>query len=296
MTGMVQYGMLRQSFLNGFMAKSDGCMRVFPGMSAYSVWGLMLLLGVLSSQLAWSKGPVAINQMPSAGHQQPPTTVDGAAEAAAECVILLHGLARSDASMSRMQSSLEEAGYRAINISYPSRQHSIDQLAEKAVAQGLARCDQADTVSFVTHSMGGILVRQYLSLNTIDNLKHVVMLGPPNQGSEVVDQLGDFPGFELFNGPAGMQLGTGEMSVPNKLGPANFSLGIIAGTKTINLMLSQILPKPNDGKVSVNSTRLEGMSDHLAMPVTHTFMMSDKQVIQQVLHFLQAGRFYHPES
>ena len=98
--------------------------------------------------------------------------------------------------------------------------------------------------------MGGILVRQYLLLNTIENLGHVVMLGPPNKGSQVVDKLYKVPGFKLINGPAGMQLGTGELSVPNILGPANFKVGIIAGTRSINLILSSMLPNPDDGKVS----------------------------------------------
>jgi len=208
-----------------------------------------------------------------------------------ECVILLHGLARSDSSMNKLEKSLKREGYQTVNYSYPSRKYEISKLANDAIPKALEQCADATKVSFVTHSMGGILVRQYLSRKRIENLNHVVMLGPPNNGSEVIDKMGNFPGFKAINGPAGLQLGTGTMSVPNKLGPADFSLGIIAGTKTINLILSTMLPAPNDGKVSVESTKLAGMKDHIAMPVTHPFMMKNKKVIGQVLHFLKNGQF-----
>jgi len=146
-------------------------------------------------------------------------------------------------------------------------------------------------VHFVTHSLGGILVRQYLLHHQIDNLGRVVMLGPPNKGSEVVDKLRDFPGFRFINGEAGLEMGTGESSVPNKLGAANFDLGIIAGTRSVNLILSRMIPGTDDGKVSVENTRLEGMRDHLQMKVTHPFMMRNAKVIEQVIHYLETGRF-----
>ena len=210
---------------------------------------------------------------------------------ASDCVILLHGLARTDGSMSRLEKVLEKNNYKVANISYPSRNYEIDQLAEKTIPKALSLCKDSPSVNFVTHSMGGILVRQYLKNEKIENLKHVVMLGPPNQGSEIVDKMSKIPGFKSINGPAGLQLGTTEVSVPSTLGPANFSLGIVAGTKSINLFLSAMLPKPNDGKVSVKSTKLEGMKDHVSMPVTHPFMMRNKKVINQVLYFLENGKF-----
>lgn len=190
-----------------------------------------------------------------------------------------------------MADSLTEAGFKTVNQGYPSRHAEIKTLTQEAIPPALKACGDSTAVSFVTHSLGGILVRQYLSETHIPNLNHVVMLGPPNQGSEVVDTLGDVPGFKLMNGPAGMQLGTSEVSVPNALGPVNFSLGVIAGTRTFNPILSMILPNPNDGKVSVESTKIEGMKDHMTMPVTHTFMMRNQKVIQQVAYFLQHGRF-----
>jgi hypothetical protein len=209
-----------------------------------------------------------------------------------ECVILLHGLARSAHSMDRMAQRLTEQGYQVLNIDYPSRAYPIEQLAEQTISEALAKCAGL-RVSFVTHSMGGILVRQFLSKHSIKNLNKVVMLGPPNKGSEVVDKLGHLPGFHLFNGDAGLQLGTGELSVPNQLGKANFDVGIIAGTQSINLLLSSLIPDTDDGKVSVESTKVEGMNDHIEMPTTHVFMMRNDAVIDQVICYLKQGKFNH---
>ncbi len=117
------------------------------------------------------------------------------------------------------------------------------------------------------------------------------MLGPPNQGSQVVDTLRNFPGYQWINGPAGMQLGTDPESVPLMLGRADFELGIIAGTKSINLILSTLLPSPDDGKVSVENTKLEGMRDHVAISVSHPFLMKDALAIQQTIYFLRHGNF-----
>ena len=146
-------------------------------------------------------------------------------------------------------------------------------------------------INFVTHSLGGILVRQYYKIHAPEDVKRVVMLGPPNKGSEIVDKLKNVPGFELLNGPAGMQLGTADEDVPKRLGPVNFELGIIAGTQTINFLLSTLLPNPDDGKVSIENTKVEGMRGFVSLPTTHPFMMKNEQVIEHVLYFLKYGKF-----
>lgn len=209
-----------------------------------------------------------------------------------ECVILLHGLIRSSASMSKIETALNKAGYHTINQGYPSTQDNIETLAEEAISNALVKSPtDATRIHFVTHSMGGILVRNYLDEHSIENLGRVVMLGPPNKGSQVVDKLKGLYCFKMINGEAGMQLGTDKKSVPNQLGPSDFEVGIIAGTRSMNLILSTMLPGKDDGKVTVENTKLEGMKDHIALPVTHPFMMRNKKVIQQVIHFLENGEF-----
>lgn len=209
------------------------------------------------------------------------------------CVILLHGLVRSAKAMEPLSRALDQQGFYSVNEDYPSRHHSIEVLADKAINSALEKCPKGLDINFVTHSLGGILVRQYLSKRSIERLNRVVMLGPPNQGSEVVDKLKHVLGFRFMNGPAGMQLGTDEASVPKTLGGANFELGVIAGTRSINWGLSSLIPSTDDGKVSVESTKIEGMADHIEMSVTHPFMMKNKQVIEQVIFFLRNGSFNH---
>lgn len=210
-----------------------------------------------------------------------------------ECVVLLHGLARTSNSMEKLETRLVKEGYAVINIDYPSRKYSIQTLSLLTVAKGINECEDNDfqPINFVTHSLGGILVRFYLSEHQKSNIGRVVMLGPPNQGSQVIDILRNIPGFKIFNGPAAMQLGTDPYSVPQSLGPVNFELGVIAGTQSINLLLSTLLPNPDDGKVSLESTRVEGMRDFIALPTTHPFMMKNKEVIEETVHFLQYGKF-----
>ena len=193
-----------------------------------------------------------------------------------------------------MQKALDADGYHTANINYPSRKQTIEQLAPLAIEQGLAQCrefGEVDKIHFVTHSMGGILLRQYLSEETIDELGRVVMMGPPNQGSAAVDKLGGVIGFDWLNGPAGRQLGKGDESLPLKLGPADFELGVIAGNRSIDPITSAVLKNPDDGRVSVEDTKLEGMDAFVVVRHSHAFMMIRRRTIELTKRFLHTGRF-----
>jgi len=210
-----------------------------------------------------------------------------------EYVILLHGLCRTSRSMVPMERALAKSGYQVLNVDYPSRSGSIEKLSDDAIGQAINDCQRhgAVAIHFVTHSFGGILVRSYLARHTIPNLGRVVMLGPPNQGSEVVDKLGSFWFFKKINGPAGSELGTDKNSMPNQLGPANFCAGVIAGNRSINWINSLLIPGRDDGKVSVERTRLAGMTDHIVVRAAHPFLMRNRTAIQQTIHFLRTGQF-----
>lgn len=215
--------------------------------------------------------------------------------AKAECVVLLHGLARSDASMLVLQEVLSFHGYRVVNETYPSEDAPIGDLV-RYVARSAALCGQ-ERMHFVTHSLGGILVRAWLAQGHPPNLGRVVMLAPPNHGSEIVDALrsnevaNDIATF--FNGPATVQLGTDPNSVPNNLPPVDFDLGVIAGDLPINPIGAAVIGARSDGTVSVASTRVEGMSDHITIPASHTLIMMNPIAMAEVLEFLRNGVFDH---
>jgi hypothetical protein len=152
---------------------------------------------------------------------------------------------------------------------------------------------KATKIHFVTHSLGGILVRKYLQKNNLPDGSRIVMLSPPNHGSEVVDRFKNFFVFKWLYGQAGQELGTQAQSIPSQLKPVQADIGVIAGKKSSVPWFSRIIPGENDGTVSVASTRLKEMNDFITVECGHTFIMNNRDVMDQTVFYLQNGHFRH---
>lgn len=208
-----------------------------------------------------------------------------------EIVVVLHGMLRTHRHMRPLSRALEAAGYEVLNLSYPSRTRSMRELIERLYTTIAPKIADAPKVHFVGYSMGGLLVRAYMHLYRPVQAGRVVQLAPPNGGSEVADYLKDWPLYRWLYGPAGQQLITDQESIRDMFGPVDYPLGILAGTRCLDPFCAQLLKGAHDGKVTVERTKLAGMTSHKTIPATHTFFPTHRQVIMDTLQFLQSERF-----
>jgi pimeloyl-ACP methyl ester carboxylesterase len=212
----------------------------------------------------------------------------------APTVVLLHGLGRSARNMLILKWRLQGRGYHVCNVDYDSRVDALETAAD-AVHASLEECVTTDgPVHFVTHSLGGLVLRSLLERHPPSRAGRAVMLAPPNAGSEIADHFRGSVWTRSILGPLADQLGTGADDLPRRLPIPSIPFGVIAGNQWINPAGPLWLPGPHDGTVSVASTRLPGMLDHIVLPYTHTFIMNPARVADQIEAFLEQGRFLHP--
>jgi pimeloyl-ACP methyl ester carboxylesterase len=206
-----------------------------------------------------------------------------------ELVVLLHGLGRTPASMLAFSLAARRRGYRVLNWHYRSTRSTIAGHAAAFAREVLPRLRRAPRVHFVTHSLGGIVVRHLLATPPLPNLGRVVMLAPPNGGSEVADVLQRSRLVSRCVIPA-RELGT--RGVPAMLPAVDFPLGVIAGSRShIPLFAAWMHHVPNDGVVAVERTKVTGMRDFLVLPRTHTMLPWSADAVEAAFRFLAEGRF-----
>jgi pimeloyl-ACP methyl ester carboxylesterase len=208
-------------------------------------------------------------------------------------VVLLHAISRTTLSLRRMQAAIEATGFATINPGYASRQKALEALAEdihQAIEHFAGGID--GSIHFVGHSMGGLLARVYLARHRPERLGRVVMLGTPNRGSEMADRLRNFAPYRAYFGPAGQQLGTQRDAATEAMfPPVDYPVGIIAGDRSIDPLASAFLPKPHDGRVSVENTKLDGMADHVVVHSPHPLLVRNDRAIKETIAFLKNGKF-----
>jgi len=207
-------------------------------------------------------------------------------------VVLLHGIARTSASLTRLERALQASGFATLNIDYASRSKPIAALADDIHPAIVSFAERDAPLHFVAHSMGGLVARAYIARHRPARLARVVMLGTPNSGSEVADLLQGFLPYRAFYGPAGLELTTTPATAPNTLPAIDYPVGVIAGSRFIDPVAGLfVLPKPNDGRVSVQSAMLAGMAQHIVVKASHTGLPRHAAAIAQTIAFLREGRF-----
>lgn len=239
---------------------------------------LRVLLFTLSALLAGCATPIAKVHLlygTSAQHSD-------------ECVVLLHGLARSSKSMQTLEQALSDAGFRTLNIDYPSTQFTNAELLERFIQPSIEKhCSPSlYQLNFVGHSMGGILSRLYIQQQRPAKLGKFVTIASPHKGSKLVDRLGWLPLFKWINGSAGYEMGANADTLLDALPKPDYSVLAVVGTFSANPFYSLLIPGDDDGKVSVESARLDGAQVVLEVPYSHTFVMRKKKVIEATVGFL----------
>ena len=206
-----------------------------------------------------------------------------------DVVVLLHGLGRTPLSMLALSVAARCRGYHVINWHYRSTRATIAAHASSFARSVVPKLRRAPRVHFITHSLGGIIVRELLAHHPLPNLGRVVMLAPPNGGSEVADVLRRSRLVSRFVVPA-RELGTS--GFVRSLPAADFPLGVIAGSRShIPLFSRWMNHVPNDGVVAVERTRVAGMQDFLVLPRTHTMLPWAPEAMAQAFRFLKEGKF-----
>lgn len=206
-------------------------------------------------------------------------------------VIVLHGIFRTSRSMRPVAKVLTHAGYRVHNLDYASTRYPFATLVAQVQEQVERLALHEGRLHYVGYSMGGLLVRALLSKHKPTNLGCAVQLAPPNHGSEVADKFRNIWLYKKLYGPAGQQLGKDLPETSYLFAPIDYELGVIAGNLSIDPLCSRMITGEDDGKVSVASTKLVGMKDHIVVRACHTFFPSHREVHRQMLHFITHRSF-----
>jgi chloramphenicol-sensitive protein RarD len=202
-------------------------------------------------------------------------------------VILVHGLWVGAWVMARLAQQLAARGYSVRRYSYRSTGEDFQTQAQRLAT--FARASRAGELHFVAHSLGGLVTLKMLAEEDRLPPGRIVLLGSPLGGSEVARKTLRLPAGDRLLGAARTPLEAGYGQIP-----ANRETGMIAGLKSLGLgMLVGGAGLPGDGTVALSETRVPGLQDELALPVTHTGLLYSAEVARQTVNFLRTGRFEH---
>jgi pimeloyl-ACP methyl ester carboxylesterase len=203
-----------------------------------------------------------------------------------ETVLVVHGLWLHGFIMSVMARRIARHGYRVRTYSYPTMRLTLTQNAHRlARYAGSLGCK----VHLVGHSMGGLVALEAARRMPPHVRGRVVMIAPPYGECFSAQCLTRWPGGRAILGRSMVEWISAEHSASLQ----DCEIGVIAGTGGIGLgrLVARGLPKPHDGVVALPETRVPGMRDHLALPVSHTAMIVSSAVVHQTCAFLERGEF-----
>ena len=212
-----------------------------------------------------------------------------------EVVVLIHGILRSSKSMSRVAAGLRRDGLQPELFDYPSTRVSLEESAVylRRVIDGFP--PSVTRISFVVHSMGGLLVRQHLrdaGGNVDPRLHRMVMIGTPNYGANLATMLEGTAAFQLLFGPAGAQLADHDTAPAAGLPTPAFEFAVIAGIRGTASGFNPLVPGDDDGTVSLASARLAGARDFLAVRGLHSSLMFQPSVVAAASRFIRTGSLH----
>lgn len=244
----------------------------------------VIVVVVTAALLYWGRSG---EERENAAENRAETNGDG------EWVVLLHGIFRGPRSMAKIEKALVESGYRVLNFGYPSTRESIEDIAE-LLHQEVQRLPRGNgRVHFVTHSLGGIVVRYYLAHYSCPYAGRIVMIAPPNRGSTLASYLAKWMPYRWMFGKAGQQVAESPDSYPLLLPPPRAEFGVIAGGLGGEVGINPLIPGDNDGTVKVDETKLPGMKDFILIKGQHSTLLAQRPVAENVLFFLAEGTFKH---
>lgn len=189
---------------------------------------------------------------------------------------------------------LKFCGFRVASIGYPSRCVSITEAVEQHLMPALAKLEieENSRVHFVTHSLGGIVFRAWAARrDPAFPFGRAVLLAPPNQGSQIIDELRQWRWVRWLLGPVSAELGTDAESTPNRLGPLPPETGVIMGNKDTLPIFRHLLGGESDGVVTIASSHGDGESDFILLPANHATIILHPAVLRAVSRFLRTGGF-----
>ena len=204
-------------------------------------------------------------------------------------IVLLHGQGRTRLSMMILSRRFRSAGYQTVNFPYNQTIDSLDEISDQLI-DFIRKKVKTKNYHLIGHSLGNVIIRDAFQKEYPDGLGKVVMLAPPNQPAHLAKRLKKNLIYRVFTGDSGQKLS--EEKFYRDLPVPTVPFGVIAGNKGQRLTFSE----PNDGLVSIESTKLDGMADWILLHHGHTFIMNCKDTFDQCQHFIEHGHFKQSES